>query len=317
MLSDIGNISQALTTLVAIVGIPLAVRQFTAQTRISQLSVLESLEERWNHRTQNASQALQSLGANSKRLLHANTLSAVRNRLSSSGLSPAMELGDVGDPVPRLVLAISPALREPIAGEFGKVGPRNEREYKKILLWRCEVMFPLLDYLFGEEDDAINADIAVLDAVSMGLATTLNDIAELFEFGIARADHFMQKRALQLIREIHVIEPMLIWLAARTTDDHRSLRVLRVLALGEAARIYFWQNPFHHRGNVFLRSTLRERLLGRQTYGPIITVEERTTWLPRWLQDGITFWRINRPLRDRQKRNQNRLIDEVSLLSRS
>ena len=48
----------------------------------------------------------------------------------------------------------------------------------------------------------------------------------MFDFGVADPEQFMDKRHLAVVRDLHILEPFVLWQATRA-GDHRSIRGLR------------------------------------------------------------------------------------------
>jgi hypothetical protein len=312
VLQDLGNIGQALAALVAIFGIPLAVRQLRMQNRISRLDVLRDLDRRWSQRA-DRSLAEHPPGAP---LLSVATGKAVTELFAALGSTPAFSV-DEGDSFPRQLMALSPDLgsvkRAPGEPETPSGGPRNEREYEAVLLARCRMVFPVLDRLTASDDDDHRADIRKVFLLVSGFAASLSDVAEMFDFGLADPEQFMEKRHLAVVRDVHVIEPLLLWQATRT-GDHRSMRALRTLALGAAARSYTWLTDFHGSATIGLRRDTRDHL-GQVTYGPILRSGTGYSRLPRRLRWRWLRIAVSRPFRDHTKRAQNRLIDRAGRIA--
>lgn len=305
LLAALGNLGQAIAALVATVGIPLAVKQLSTQNRMSQLEVLTKLESMWSLRFRFADDFIERGGLSDERVISTGTLEYASTHYRVAGSETATTVGQAIPTAARLLLPVLPQLGDP--------GPKSEQAYIDNLLDRCKLVFPLLDSLHRSEDDGRRHDLRLITDVAVGMATAFDEIADLFESRMARTEPFMQRRSVQLMRELHVVEPILLWIEARTPDTRRSSRTLRALALAAWARAYCWKAMSRQKGGVYFRSGIRDELAGRALYGPIIEVSQGPSLLEKTVQ-GRRLFKLGRELRDPTRRDVHRLIDRAVAL---
>jgi hypothetical protein len=70
----------------------------------------------------------------------------------------------------------------------------------------------------------------------------MNDIAELVESRIMNPVDFLRKRHYSVMREVYVVEPLILW---RSCQPGVGRWGMRVLALGAAARAFHWSDELH------------------------------------------------------------------------
>ena len=231
MLQDIGNLAQALAAFIAVIGIPLAVRQLRMQNRMSRVEVTRDLESKWSSRLDRV-RAKENVG---QPILSIESINFVGNAFAMMNARVAFPADGHEYSFPRVLMLISPdmksVMRQPGALEVPMGGPTNEGEYRDVLIRRCRLIFPVLDELKSSSSVKHRNDIQEVIQLTYSLAASISDVAEMFDFGLADPEQFMDKRHLAVVRDLHVLEPFLIWQAIRL-GDHRSVRGLRALALG-------------------------------------------------------------------------------------
>ena len=315
MLQDIGNLGQGIAAIIAIVGIPLAVKQLGMQTRVAQLDVLHELEAKWLMRTeQPLRDFMESIECDPMHRVFSNaTLSVIEAEFDRMEVSPAFRPNEIQDYVPRLLMSLAPAIStsdpDCIAGRTNEA-PRNEPEYEAALLQRCALTFSILDRLSSSQASTEEQkDLVRLADLVYGYTVSASEIVELFDFGLASPDKFLEKRHLAAIREIHMIEPFLLWQAIRF-GDHRSTRALRTLALGAAARTLTWMTDLHGQTGISIRLRPHDHFESAG-YGPFLRSGGHLESLPRRLRRLARSYLVSRPFRDPTKGRQNRLIDRA------
>lgn len=305
VLQDLGNAGQALAALIAVIGIPLAVRQLSIQNQISRLDILRDLETKWAHRTD---QFLQDHPSDAP-MLSAATSATVSDKFVELAVRPAFPGRTVTGPFPRHLMALMPNLAD-LQATTRPGGPRDEAEYEEELIARCRTTFAILDHLAASGDGAHRADLKKLLHTVYRFTAALSDVAELFDFGLADPERFMEKRHLAVARDLHVLEPFLLWQAIRTTD-HRSVRAMRALALGASARSYTWHTHLHQETPISIRADSQDHM-ERSTYGSILQSGSRARFAPSLLQRRRLRREVRQPFRDHAKRSQNNLMDRIA-----
>jgi hypothetical protein len=310
MIEDLGNLGQALAALVAVVGIPLAVRQLRMQNRMSRVEVTRELEKKWVSRTDWAG----GLHSVKDPILSKESAELVSTLFARTGVQPALQTSDAGFSFPRTLMVLAPTMdtviRSPGRLTVPAAGPRNEAEYQEILVRRCQFMFPTLDELSASENQCHRSDIQTVIQLTYRLAASMSDVAEMFDFRLADPEQFLEKRHLAVIRDLHAIEPFLLWQAIRV-GDHRSVRGLRALALGASARSYAFRTDLHGIASIDIRYDLLNHL-EKASYGPLLQCGTMYGRLPAHLRRVCIKYVVAKPFRDRTKRAQHRLIDRVN-----
>jgi hypothetical protein len=309
MIEDVGNLGQALAALVAVVGIPLAVRQLGMQNRMSRVEVTRDIEAKWISRMNWVAE----IHPIDNPLLSEESMSLVSAIFARSGAQPALQTSGAGLSFPRTLMVLAPTM-DRVMGLVGQLvvppdGPRNEAQYEEMLVRRCQLMFPVMDELSVSDCEASRSDLRRIIQLTYRLAASISDVAEMFDFGLVDPEQFLEKRHLAVIRDMHAIEPFLLWQAIRV-GDHRSVRGLRALALGASARSYAFLTDLHGSASIDMRYDLLNHL-EEASYGPLLQCGTMLRQLPakprrRWLKLVIA-----KPFRDRTKRAQHRLIDRV------
>lgn len=241
MLKALGAYAAVAGGLTAVVGLVFGVRQLALQARAAKLSVLVVINEAWKKRKEIALDRTDRDRWTSETPLSLETAAIVREALGASKASPvAATSTPLLDPVPFALLLLSPQWSE----RASPVKATDEESYTSQLRRRCEASFLAFEALNGEDAaDEPREAFARLSLMAERFVSEMNDIAELVESRIMNPIDFLRKRHYSVMREVYVVEPLILW---RSCQPGVGRWGMRVLALGAAARAFHWSDELHY-----------------------------------------------------------------------
>ena len=305
--TDAASCAQVLLVVIALIGVPIALKQLHGQATASRLAVAERIDGRWRDRLGQAERnILRFLGMDTmpetSTVFGQNAIELARTNFEHSGTSIAIDPNRVGRLVPYSLLALSPAL-EP----FESTGrtPTQESDYQELLVTRCRLLFPLLASLEGDAAGTGNADLRLILTLVDGYVNAMTDVVEMIEQGDVDSRWFLGKRHYAILREVHVIEPFILWRNAHSANGRWGMRVL---SLAQAARQFHWSNALHRNTDVRFVNVENGAEYEDHHYGCIVRGKSRRSRLPPWIEGPITNFRVMRCFSRRTKLRQQALL---------
>lgn len=240
VLKTLGTYAALAGGIAAVIGVVFGLRQLALQAQAAKLSVLVVINEGWKKRKNIALDRTDRDRWTSEAPLSPETTAVVRQALGVSGAAPvAVTSTPLLDPVPFALLLLAPQW----SGAANPVIARNEESYTAQLKRRCEASFVAFEAL--SNDDAAEEPreaFARLSLMTERFVSEMNDIAELVESRIMNPVDFLRKRHFSVMREVYVVEPLILW---RSCQPGVGRWGMRVLALGAAARAFHWTDELH------------------------------------------------------------------------
>lgn len=86
---------------------------------------------------------------------------------------------------------------------------------------------------------AAKKDLAAMDRAMRAWVNQMNEVAELYETGLADRRKFVGKRSVSIIQQLMAAEPYILWRNSTTPGRWGQ----RVVGLGTEARRYHWRSP--------------------------------------------------------------------------
>lgn len=318
----LADFAQVGATLIAALAVPLAVRQLRMQAGSSRLEVMAVVDERWARRSTKPGERLLRLGVPAQegdertpdplRVLDESTLSVIRETLNQHGAVPAARPPDLDEVVPSLLLLLTPQYDPP---DVPHPLPTSEEQYTTNLLHRSRAVFEIMNRLDRPGgNQLVKRDLRRVLAVVEGYVNAVNDIAELMELEVADSVDLLRKRHFALMREVHLVEPFILWKNAVSETGRWGMRVL---ALGASARAFHWSSPLHQRKDVYLVLASDDRPYLHREYGAVVAASASPSRVPSLIQRQLRRRRVKRVFSDKSKLNQESLVKSSQTIQRA
>jgi hypothetical protein len=310
---DASDIAQIFLALAAAIGVPFAVVQLRRQGTASRLAVADRLDARWTARLAQAEQNLvAALGVErlpgASDVLGNESIDLARRRYDAGQTDVGIRPDHVGRVIPYVLLSLLPSIA---SFQMEDRCPHNEDQYRELLLRRCHLLFPVLDALQYSQDPTRNSDLASALALVEGYVNAVNDVVEMIEQGDLGLSWFLGKRHYAVLREIHVLEPFILW---KTAHENNGRWGLRVLLLGAAARKFHWTNRLHCATDVRFVAISKGAEYALESYGYILRGRPRKIPVPYLVEKVYTNRATARCFSRRAKSRQTDLVKELTAL---